>query len=45
MQKNHIGIEAGFDKIKVNNCFYDEVFTTSSINSALALIILNKDEL
>ncbi|WP_010579179.1 hypothetical protein [Leptospira alexanderi] len=43
MQKNHIGIEAGFDSIEVNNCFYDEVFTTSSINSALALIILNKD--
>ncbi|MDI7219723.1 hypothetical protein QMN07_19825 [Leptospira santarosai] len=45
MQKNRIGIEAGDDSIEVNNCFYDEVFTSSSINSALALIILNKDEL
>ncbi|OOV41124.1 hypothetical protein B1J93_14205 [Leptospira kirschneri serovar Pomona] len=45
MQKNYIGIEANFDSIEVNNCFYDEVFTSSSINSALALIVLNKDEL
>ncbi|EKT88343.1 hypothetical protein [Leptospira santarosai] len=45
MQKNHIGIEAGDDSIEVNNCFYDVVFMSSSINSALALIILNKDEL
>ncbi|WP_032920221.1 hypothetical protein [Leptospira santarosai] len=45
MQKNYIGIEASFDSIEVNNCFYDEIFTSSSINSALALIVLNKDEL
>ncbi|MDI7157814.1 hypothetical protein QMM53_14865 [Leptospira santarosai] len=45
MQKNHIGLAAGLEGIEVNNCFYDEVFTSSSINSALALIILNKDEL
>ncbi|EKR66307.1 MULTISPECIES: hypothetical protein [Leptospira] len=45
MQKNHIGLEAGVDSIEVNNCFCDEVFTSSSINFALALIVLNKDEL
>ncbi|MDI7188854.1 MULTISPECIES: hypothetical protein [Leptospira] len=45
MQKNHIGLAAGLEGIEVNNCFYDVVFMSSSINSALALIILNKDEL
>ncbi len=45
MQKNYIGIEAGFDSIEVTNQNYNNIFFSSSINSALALIVLNKDEL
>ncbi|WP_061241295.1 hypothetical protein [Leptospira interrogans] len=45
MQKNYIGLEVGFESIDVTDQNYNSVFTSSSINSALALIVLNKDEL
>ncbi|WP_025180125.1 hypothetical protein [Leptospira interrogans] len=45
MQKNYIGIEAGFDSIEVTDQNYNNIFFSSSINSTLALIVLNKDEL
>ncbi|QOI51835.1 hypothetical protein [Leptospira interrogans] len=45
MQKNYIGLEIGFESIEVTNQNYNNIFFSSSINSALALIVLNKDEL
>ncbi|EMF83616.1 hypothetical protein LEP1GSC188_1417 [Leptospira weilii serovar Topaz str. LT2116] len=41
MQKNYIGLES----IEVTDQNYNNIFFSSSINSALALIVLNKDEL
>lgn len=45
MQKNYIGLEVGFESIEVTDQNYNNIFFSSSINSALALIVLNKDEL
>ncbi|WP_025177027.1 hypothetical protein [Leptospira kirschneri] len=45
MQKNYIGLEIGFESIEVTDQNYNNIFFSSSINSALALIVLNKDEL